>query len=643
MENKLLIWRRTIYTLAAIPVVFLVILQLVNLLIYPIYRIGWPEAHIVILPCFEIVLILFLYEQYARHKKAEEPLEWIYILFFLAANLIILFGLGDYYYQFIDVNKAIKWVSLILVPTVKMILILGIVFSCIKSRKIIGAFYSDFGFNEDVNLKESNITAILIPIIVGALLVRSINLANFPPYTDEYFHIVQAIKILGGESIGYTRALLTVTLPVLISFKTLGISLLAGRIPMVLLNVLAIYPLFFLGKKVNLPIGIICSALFAFNPFIVATSRNIRDYAVIPLFLYFASIYLLELLDSVGNVQTKKYFKLNWFRIVIVSLVLIYALIDDLSVVKLVLSVYGTIGILIILKRINISGIKSLGLPVFFASIFTAVLLIWKSGLLKRFLKNDVIIYQFAESYWKLLIDSKIHHWYSISVVGFCLLIVSTALVIFLIKRRYLLNNFAYIFFFLEFVSVLFYLTYFHVTPILSEKNRYGVLLEYWYLPVTAVAIWLIYKFLTTFISGEYRFLILGTLIILFSNPSALNTIFAYEGGGVMVITGNRHYIIAPAYDVVSRQMTDKDVLITDVMRHYDYIMGHKLQYDGLFIYEMAEILDIVESYPRGWIALSVITIPENHGLLFSDFEYQGRKIYYLGREGDVNLWRWED
>jgi hypothetical protein len=324
-------------------------------------------------------------------------------------------------------------------------------------------------------------------------------------------------------------------------------------------------------------------------------------------------------------------------------IILTYVVIDDRSVVKIVLAVYGIISILALLKMFKTEGARLPGFRILFLSVSMLLLLAWQAGIFKRYVRDNVITYQSAESFWYLLLQSKIHHWYISPILGIFILVISFVLMFILLKRKYALSQFAYLFFFLEFMAVLIYLTFFHVTPVISERIRYGVLLEYWYLPVAATAIWFVYKFLTEFIARECWVLMAGLLTALFINPPALNLIMTYEGGGPMAITGNRHYILAPAYATLTGQMTEDDVFITDILDNYNDISGQKLRYAMLFNYSELGMLDKVKTYPRGWIALSVIALPENHGLFFNDFEYMGRKIYYLGREGDVNLWRWEE
>jgi len=175
---------------------------------------------------------------------------------------------------------------------------------------------------------------------------------GFPPFVDEYAQIHTAIAIYLGQPVDYTRSFLTVSLPVYLSYRIFGMSLWAGRLPMVLINMMAIFPLYFLVKKINKGAAYISVLLYVFSPWIIAVSRNVREYAVVPLFFYLDALVLIDLLDWDG-LSLKNYLQRHFYRIAMAGLILGYAIFDYHSVLKIIVALYGIFGILAILKLLK--------------------------------------------------------------------------------------------------------------------------------------------------------------------------------------------------------------------------------------------------------------------------------------------------
>ena len=87
--------------------------------------------------------------------------------------------------------------------------------------------------------------------VIIAIILRYPGLGDLPFYADEQLHTHQALDLLRGQPLSYTRSFIPVTAPVFLSFWLLGVSWLKARLPMILLNALGVIPLYFLGKKVS--------------------------------------------------------------------------------------------------------------------------------------------------------------------------------------------------------------------------------------------------------------------------------------------------------------------------------------------------------------------------------------------------------
>jgi hypothetical protein len=187
------------------------------------------------------------------------------------------------------------------------------------------------------------------------------------------------------------------------------------------------------------------------------------------------------------------------------------------------------------------------------------------------------------------------------------------------------------------------YLIFFLVSPRISARIRYGVLMEYWYLPLAAVVIWIICNLFFKLFDKSHRIILVLLLAGYFSNPASIVSIVTYQGGRYLEVTENRHYILEPAYQLLQGQLTKQDILITDILDLYDEINERKFFSNNIFKYREVNILNTIDQYPRGWIALSVIALPENHGLEYENFKYKDKQVQYIGLIGEVNLWQWSN
>ena len=270
-------------------------------------------------------------------QKNRKPNPWIFILIFFVINLLALFVFSLYYNhperaQYDSVKILLK-----IEPFLWMIGILSILFCIVKVfGKIIAWVWNNFSFATSTVLDRwsTKYTAlILVGFFVFGLGLRLINLDQYPPYVDEYIHTHTAFGVISGLPMTWNRAFLPVTLPVIISYRLFGVNLWAARLPMVVFNMLAIFPLYFIGKKVNKNIGFISIFLFTLNPWIIAASRTVREYAVIPLYFFLSAVFLLDLIEWEG-MNRKQYLIKNSWKILILGLIAAYSLYDNQSILK---------------------------------------------------------------------------------------------------------------------------------------------------------------------------------------------------------------------------------------------------------------------------------------------------------------------
>jgi hypothetical protein len=496
LGNKIYPWvnkfRILIYILLGILLAAGVAYLLTYYILYPQIYISWSKFHLTFIHLAELFFLFLFLDIYTRNTRTPKfILGWQLAFWFAAANLIVVFVLANYYSN--PARMQYRSVQLILpfIPAIKGILIFSTLFSFwIGFRESLIDAWRTFTFEDEKNefLKGTLITvAVLLTSFMIGMGLRIFNLDGFPPYVDEYIHTHDATALIHGEPLEWDRAYLTVSFPVYLSYRVFGISLWASRLPMILINMLSILPLYALGKKINKSVGYISVVLFVFSPWILAVSRTVRDYAVAPLFFYLSAALLVDLLDLDG-LSLKQYLLKHKYQLIVVILILGYAIYDYESILKIIIAIYGIFGMLAIFKILKQSPSRWLKLAVLCFGGILIILMVARSGIVHRYLSNGTFTYKTTPLYWLSLVHSKVHQWYFlIKELGYVILLIACLLAIRAVFKRYGKSDFTVLFCFMIFAANFVYLTFFLVDPRIPVRTRYGALMEYWYLMVVAI------------------------------------------------------------------------------------------------------------------------------------------------------------
>ena len=644
-------YRKWIYLMLALPVSIGVIFQLIYYFIYPLAYVPWPKFHLAILPFAELILLFGCIDIHNRNReKQKSTLGWQLAFIYSSINLITVFMLEAYYEKLAQYSSAQLVLSYM--PAVEYILVFSIVLCLwMGFRRTIISTWNTFTFLENApQIRTWHTITILLTCFTLGLGLRLYNLGGFPPYIDEYIHTHTAIALMDGESVEYGRAFLTVSLPVFISYRIFGISLWASRLPMVIINMLAIFPLYALGKRINRGVGYISVVLFVISPWMIAVSRTVRDYAVVPVFFYLAAVLLIDLLDWDG-LSIKRYLCMHKYRLVVVALILGYSIFDRLSILKIILALYGIFGTLVILKTFKRKPSRWLKIAIPISGVALILLMIARNDrFVHSFIEHGSIVIKQAPTYWNSLVDSNVRQWYFIKEIGYGILLIGVFFAIRAIFSRYSKHDYRYLFCFMVFAANLVYLTYLLVDKRIPERPRYGALLEYWYVIVVAVVLFVFINIVRQVPSRRLSIFLVLTISGLFINYPAIHELLSYRGGETFEITGENHYIVEPAYKYLVERLTEKDVLLSDIIENYDEISGrrfHALDYFSYFNLVLEKDftpLEIIEQYPRGWIAVvSPIGRPAFSTMQFSDFVHDGKYIDSIGFIGEIYLWHWDE
>jgi hypothetical protein len=504
---------------------------------------------------------------------------------------------------------------------------------------------------------------VLVAIAALGLALRLWKLGALPPYIDEFNHLNAARDLLEGmpfSELQYLRSLYTVTLPAWLSFEVLGQSLFAARLPGVLANILALVPLYLLARRVNKPTALLAAAMFSFSPWVIAASRNLREYACYPLVFYTVGLVMVKLYEALPEqVDLRRDFRSLFSRrnlayVGLLLFVLIYAVyIDPYSTLKMILILYLAFGLLLARKidwrrpTNQVAGAFVLG-----AFILLTLVIVQFTGsqfFLANFAGRD---YAFFPS---LFFEKPAQQWYFnrplVSLAIFALALLATSL----LDRRKMVLPLSL----LTFLGGLFTITFLFLK---GDRPRYAMNIEIWFILLMAAGLFaalaLGEKFVGRCCNGvpifgtTYRWVAWAVILLLFWNipqtlPAGLHT-----QPGWHPVTKEYHADLAPALAYFATHASPQDAIITtDYVNPYqqyyfpDLFSGHtRLRYNPIDPAAVEKIYAAIDAYPSGWI---IFDYPRGYDwsrpLELRDFEHNGKLVKYLGWFGDAYVFKWGD
>jgi hypothetical protein len=370
----------------------------------------------------------------------------------------------------------------------------------------------------DNNFNWQDIILILATILIG-LSLRIPNLDHLDPYTDEYSHLNTAKSIVENNwqtDDYYSRGFYLVSIPVAAIFEIFGISLFNARLVGVIINVIAIIPLYLIGKKISKSFAFLISFLFATSPWIVATSRNVREYAYYPLIFFLVFLVGLNFLNSVPHhFRFSKHIKQlfntkNLLRLLFLVSIAIYAIyIDPASTLKIIFIFYLVLWLFFLTKF----DLKNKQNWVFLISQI-AILYLGVRYLLpgKSFLQ---LVPQLDRYWWGFFYPNSEHQWYGGGWQYLAFIISGMALYYALFKSKQKVIKLATSVFLLSFYFYLFHFDRYH-------KPRYLINVQFWYIIFFGVGVYLAANLLW---QNRNKFLSYISIFLLFLNIFSWKTI----------------------------------------------------------------------------------------------------------------------
>lgn len=191
------------------------------------------------------------------------------------------------------------------------------------------------------------------------------------------------------------------------------------------------------------------------------------------------------------------------------------------------------------------------------------------------------------------------------------------------------------------------YLGYFSLMFNRYHKPRYGSFLEYWYVLVIAMGLYLVYKYINNKLNNKYSIVVVMILLLAFFNWNQVVLPSMYTQSGSHPITNEYHYETIPVEVLLAEEMKAGDVLVSTFSRDYlsfsaPFIFENKFQY---IYYQNAStqmIYDKIAEYSSGWVILDVNSgIKWSQPLPLENIDHAQKSLEYLGLWGDYLVYRW--
>ena len=175
---------------------------------------------------------------------------------------------------------------------------------------------------------------LMLFIVALGLTLRVWNLSYLQG--SDNFNLISAKSLYDSGSFAYSRNI-DITYTIFILFKIFGLSLVAARIPFILIGTISIVMIYLLGKFFNKKIALLSSFMLAINPMAIETSSFMREYSMIMFINLLSFLWLLKLYE-----KYKKNIKLFFFHYLstftVLSLIIyIYSFVANTGTIKAII------------------------------------------------------------------------------------------------------------------------------------------------------------------------------------------------------------------------------------------------------------------------------------------------------------------
>lgn len=499
--------------------------------------------------------------------------------------------------------------------------------------------------------KHENFNLFLILVVSVGFSLRVLNLNILDPYTDEYAHLLTAKEMLEGFSYSeiYQRSFSIVTYPVFLAFRYLGESLWVARFVGVLFNTLAVVPLYYSMKRIgSIKIAMLSVILYSTSPWMIAISRNVREYAYYPFYFYIAllcSIYLYQNLPkkiTISNLLRTIISDLkSLISVLYIATTLIYSLlIDNLSTAKSVLIFYLIMSFFFII-RLDLKHKPTLILT----SIIGVLSTLFSINLLTNI--SSVSLIPNINRYWiKIFFLSPQQQWYYQKAEGVVIGALVFLYLILLISKRIRVEIKILM---LTWLGYMYFLT-FHFSRYV--RPRYAFSAEIFFIPVFAIVVWLLWRLAKFSMSNYFNRNSILFSFSLFIFIFLINFTWSMQPmsgskHGYVPITDEYHDRMRETFEYVDKEAVEEDILISTVYESYSRWRNGN-SYKDYYKYQSTDpnviglTKDLIRSSERGWVIVDNRRGKLwNDGLPLESFYLDGKFIQYIKIDSN-HVYRWK-
>lgn len=501
---------------------------------------------------------------------------------------------------------------------------------------------------------------LMLIFLIAAFILRVINLDILPPHLEEYQHLIAAKELLAGTPANalYQRGFYLVTTPVKWMFTLIGMTLWSARLPGVIVNSLAVMPLYWLVRRFNKNVAIISALLYITSPWVIALARPVREYAYQPFMYYLVLASALYLLANIRQGFLLADWRLLFVKknlsawLIFVFFALYVIIIDRYSSFKVVALLYFVFG-LFLLTRLDwrnktnklVVGLVG-GAGILFVGGLSALILTkpeiseMLGNPFKALQVNDILV-NFRNGNAKVLAGQFFFQpatqWYYGRIVLFPVLSLFFAL-----WWSWRMRQTHLIFPFLS-ALYLISLTAFAVFYTFIFAPRFFLHLQLWFIPLLALGIYGWYLISTVFVKDVK----LRVILWLFVTLATVNfPQLVVHTTPAQPVTNAIHMGFDEVDAYLREHVQPGDVLLSKFYWRYVRFYGGP-PFGAL--YEESYDEDLIMAHERGWIVLDSSRFWAYQGLLKRrDFMVGDVKVEFLGEFPDPTsglgnyIWHWD-
>jgi len=502
-------------------------------------------------------------------------------------------------------------------------------------------------------LEPGKVYTLLFIIVILAFILRIVNLNILDPYTDEYMHIMAAKDIYDTGTTNYARASL-VTYLVALFYKignadTFYEYLYWGRVPGVIFSSLTVIPLFFLTRRISVPVALISSFLWATSPWAIGVAKTIREYAYYPLFIILASIALMKLYELILEFNKKYILKIILLSVALIAFTYYAFYVDTASTLRIWAIVFAGISVYYLLT--NIENLRNIyhNNKILFSIIGVSVLVIlW---IMLNYRGGHVSIEGLVTTGYSFNVFFNIAekgmpmHWWGAHNYTFIGLFLFTFALIYAQHKK---ENEYYIYFVIFFILLIFY-TYFFDRYF---RPRYIFYMLPYFIAIISLSLYVLFNMALKYREVWIRLLTTMTVVIfIFQIINYQNIIYPIisDRHGYIKTTNEHHDYLGSMIEFLENEISQDDHFITSIfssvlLYHFNIepirISGYR--YDSETRFNKVE--RIINDNDQGFMVLDW----RRNGHFTEGYPLEGN--FYIGttdvevvqNEDGIQIYRWK-